>query len=137
MNHRKFWGRPQIMAVALILAVGLVGLGMASASQKIFSSAIHASMKFADPSEGPSKTGFAPIVKGVLPDVVNISTSKIVHTSNQSQGQMPDFFQQFFGQQFGPQFFGPDGPDGPDSDNPMPTAAGAGTARSSKRAAGG
>jgi len=78
MNQRKFWGKPQVVALTMILAVGMVGLGMASASQKIFSSAIHASMKFADPNEGPSKTGFAPVVKGVLPDVVNISTSKLV-----------------------------------------------------------
>ncbi len=123
MNQRKFWGRPQVVAFALILAVGMVGLGMASASQKIFSSAIHASMKFADPNEGPSKTGFAPVVKGVLPDVVNISTSKMVKTSNQFEGQMPDFFQQFFGQQFGQQF---SGPDGPDSDNPSPRRRGQG-----------
>src|SRR5580658_9298445 len=122
MDHRKFWGRPQIMAVALILAVGMVGLGMASASQKIFSSAIHASLKLADPNEGPSKTGFAPVVKGVLPDVVNISTSKMVKTSAQSLGDMPDFFQQFFGQQFG-------GQDGPDSDNPSPRQRGQGQQR--------
>jgi serine protease Do len=122
MNYRKFWRRPQVMAVALILAVGLVGLGMASASQKLFpsTSAIYASMKFANPDEGPSRTGFAPVVKGVLPNVVNISTSKIIHTSNQFE-QMPDFFQQFFGQQFGQQFFGPDGPD---QDNPSPRQRG-------------
>src|SRR5271154_7187079 len=123
MNDRKFWGRPQILAVALIFAVGMVGLGMASASQKLFSSAIHASLKLADPSEGPSKAGFAPVVKGVLPDVVNISTSKIVHTSDQSSDQMPDFFRQFFGQQFGQQF---SGPNGPDSDNPSPRHRGQG-----------
>jgi serine protease Do len=117
MNHRTFWGRPQIMAVALILVVGMVGLGMASASQKLFSSAIHATLKLADPNEGPSKTGFAPVVKGVLPDVVNISTSKMVRTS--ISGQMPDFFQQFFGQQFG-------GPEGPGSDNPSPRRRGQG-----------
>jgi len=121
MNQRKFWGRPQILAAVLIAAVGTFGLGMASASQKIFSSALHANMKFADPNEGPSKTGFAPVVKSVLPDVVNISTSKVVRTSNQFQGEIPDFFQQFFGQQFGPQFFGPDGPD---SDNPAPRRRG-------------
>jgi serine protease Do len=117
MNHHKFWGRPQVLAVALILAVGMVGLGMASASQKLFSSAIHASLKLADPSEGPSKAGFAPVVKGVLPDVVNISTSKMVKT--QVSGEMPDFFQQFFGQQFG-------GPGGPGSDNPSPRRRGQG-----------
>ncbi len=72
-------------------------------------------MKLADPSEGPSRTGFAPIVKTVLPDVVNISTSKIVKASDQMdmqdgmQDEMPPFFRQFFGQQG--QQFGP-GPEG-------------------------
>ena len=117
MNHRNFWGRPQILAVALILAVGMVGLGMASASQKLFSSAIHASLKLADPNEGPSKTGFAPVVKGVLPDVVNISTSKMVRAAEGPLDQLPEQFRQFFGQQFGQQF---GGQDGPDSDNPSP-----------------
>jgi serine protease Do len=45
-------------------------------------------------------------VKGVLPNVVNISTSKVVKASSQEQFEMPDgmppFFQQFFGRQFGP-----------------------------------
>jgi serine protease Do len=109
MNSRKFWQKPQIMAVALILAVGGAGLGLARAGQTLFSSAIHPTMKFADPSEGPSRTGFAPVVKGVLPDVVNISTSKVVRAAaaEDFSDQMPPFFQQFFGQQFG----------GPDSDN--------------------
>ncbi len=68
---------------------------------------MHTSMKMADPNEGVSKTGFAPVVKTVLPDVVNISTSKVVKGSNRMNNQegMPDdippFFQQFFGQQFG------------------------------------
>jgi len=122
MNHRKFWGRPQIMALALILAVGMIGLGMASAGQRLFSSSIHPTLKLADPNEGPSKTGFAPVVKGVLPDVVNISTSKMVRTPVSEQ--MPDFFRQFFGDQFGGQQFG--GPDGPDSENPLPRRRGQG-----------
>ena len=126
MNHRKVWAKPQIMAAALILVVGMAGLGMARAGQKIFSSAIHASLKLADPSEGPSRTGFAPVVKGVLPDVVNISTSKLVRATEAGpedfSDQMPPFFQQFFGQQFGQQFHGPDseGHRGPGSDNRAP-----------------
>ena len=75
---------------------------MARASQNLLFSGLHASLKLADPAEGPSKTGFAPVVKGVLPDVVNISTSKMVHALNQfsDSDEMPPFFQQFFGQQF-------------------------------------
>ena len=129
MKHRKFWGRRQVIALAMILAVGVAGLGMARASQKLFASGIHPSMKMADPAEGPSKTGFAPVVKGVLPDVVNISTSKIVHAADQSE-QMPDFFRQFFGQQFGQEF---SGPDGPDSDNPSPRRRGQGQPRQQRQ----
>jgi serine protease Do len=95
---------------------------VARASQKFFTPGVHISMNMADPAEGPSRTGFAPVVKSVLPDVVNISTSKTVKASEMNQNQfdmpdgMPPFFQQFFGQQPGPhgrQF-------GPDSENRAP-----------------
>ncbi len=110
MNSRPFWRRPQAIVVAALLLVGVAGLGMARASQNLFSPGLHAALKLADPAEGPSKTGFAPVVKGVLPDVVNISSSKVVKASNQSSGEqdeIPPFFQQFFGQQF--PGMGPDG----------------------------
>jgi len=103
MKAKNFWRKPQILALSLLLVGGMAGLGMARAGQTLFASGLHPAMKFADPSEGPSKTGFAPVVKSVLPDVVNISTSKITHMSEMSpDDQIPPFFQQFFGQQFGP-----------------------------------
>src|ERR1700722_16386908 len=106
MNLQRFTGKSRILAGATILLLGMAGWGVARASQKFFTPGVHISMKMADPAEGPSKSGFAPVVKGVLPDVVNISTSKVVKASEQEQFEMPDgmppFFQQFFGQQFGP-----------------------------------
>jgi len=98
MNSRNFWRKPQTIAIAMILLVGLAGLGMARAGQKHLFPSLNASLKLADPAEGPSGTGFAPVVKGVLPDVVNISTSKVVRASDQFSGseEMPPFFQQFF-----------------------------------------
>jgi serine protease Do len=106
MNLQRFSGRSKILAGAMILLLGMAGWGVARASQKFFTPGLHISMNLADPAEGPSKTGFAPVVKTVLPDVVNISTSKVVKASNRDQFEMPDgmppFFQQFFGQQFGP-----------------------------------
>ncbi len=49
--------------------------------------------------------GFAPVVRPVLPAVVNIHASKIVKMSPQQMPFMNDpMFQQFFGQQFGRQF---------------------------------
>src|SRR5712691_8194346 len=104
MKPWRSWSRPKTMALAMIILVGAAGFGVARASQALFSGNGHASMKLADSNQGPSKTGFAPIVKSVLPDVVNISTSKVVKGSNRPniEGEFPDgmppFFQQFFGQ---------------------------------------
>src|SRR6266513_2756406 len=102
MKPWRFWGRPKTMALAMIILVGAAGFGVARASQALFSGNTHASMKLADPNESPSKTGFAPIVKAVLPDVVNISTSKVVR----AQAELPEemFNEPFFRQFFGPGF---------------------------------
>src|SRR5882672_715247 len=105
MKPWKFWDKPKAMALAMILLVGGAGFGAVRASQALFSGHTHASMKFADPAEGPSKTGFAPIVKAVLPDVVNISTSKVV------RGQAQQIPEGMFNDPFFRQFFGPDGQD--------------------------
>ena len=119
MNLQRFTGRSKVLAGALILLLGMAGWGVARASQKFFTPGVHISLNLADPAEGPSKTGFAPIVKTVLPDVVNISTSKVVKASREEQFEMPDgmppFFQQFFGQQFGP-----DQQSGPNQGNRSP-----------------
>ncbi len=106
-------------ALGLALAFGVGGYAVARAKDGVSTTHVRASLKLADPSEGPSKTGFAPIVKEVLPNVVNISSSKVVKAKNQMQ--MPEgmeqdpFFQQFFGQQFGGrgQGRGGNGPDMP------------------------
>src|SRR5215469_9763139 len=106
MNLQAFSRKTKLIAAAAVLIVGMAGWGVARASQKFFTPGVHISMKLADPAEAPSRTGFAPIVKSVLPDVVNISTSKIVKTPGADQFQfdtpddLPPFFQQFFGQQF-------------------------------------
>src|SRR5260370_22337652 len=59
-----------------------------------------ATLKLADPKEGPSSTSYAPIVKEVLPSVVNISTSKVVKANDDAMEQfhMDPMFRQFFGQ---------------------------------------
>ena len=102
MTRWKIWDKPKAMMLAMILLVGGAGFGVARAGQALFSgSSSRASMKFADPAEGPSKTGFAPVVKAVLPDVVNISTSKVVRGEAEQlpEGMFNDpFFRQFFGQ---------------------------------------
>src|ERR1700687_5005016 len=119
MNFQGFTGKSKILAGTMIFLIGMAGWGVARASQKFFTPGVHISMNLADPAEGPSRTGFAPVVKSVLPDVVNISTSKVVKASAQGQFDAPDgmppFFQQFFGQQFGP-----DRQFGPNSENRAP-----------------
>jgi len=103
MNGMTFSRKSQaaILAVALTGAVG----GYAAARTNMGANAghVHASLKLADPNEGPSKLGFAPVVKEVLPSVVNISSSKVVRAPNQFSEGMPDdpLFRQFFGRQFG------------------------------------
>ena len=114
MNLQRFSRRSKFLAGAAVILLALAGWGVARASQSLFTPGVHISMKMANPAEGPSTTGFAPVVKTVLPDVVNISTSKVVKVPNQDQFEMPDgippFFQQFFGQQFGPNQRSPRGP---------------------------
>ena len=100
----------KVLALALAFAGGAVALEVVRGSKMLFSAnasasasapaSAHApaSLKLADSNEGPSKSSFAPVVKAVLPTVVNISLSKVVRTPNQLSGPMMDpFFQHFFG----------------------------------------
>ncbi len=109
-----FWKRPQAVLCSLALASALGGVGYASATHIEH---IHAlALKLASPDEGPSQTGFAPVVRKVLPAVVNISSSKIAKVPTEFQ-QSPDelpndqLFRQFFGNGFDNQFG-----EGPDND---------------------
>ena len=114
MNIRQFKGR--FGGIALATALGLVvaaGFGVTRLRGDMQTANPPASLKLADPNEGPSRNSFAPIVKKVLPEVVNISSSKVVKTSADFSGQMPEgmqmdpFFRQFFGDNSGHQFNAP------------------------------
>ena len=109
MIKSKLRSKPGVLALGIILLLGATGFGVARASQQLLSHGVHISLKLASPNEAPSTTGFAPVVKSILPNVVNVSTSKVTRVSNQFQGQfpggfqgqeLPPFFQQFFGQDF-------------------------------------
>ena len=103
---RKFQG----IALGIALTGGATGYALARVTPSLGPAHGHANFKMADPSEGPSNTGFAGVVKQVLPNVVNISSSKVVRTRNESAAEgMPSdpFFQHFFGKGFG---FGPEIP---------------------------
>jgi serine protease Do len=104
----KLISKPAALALGLVL--GVAGMGFAHTIQKVAASTKAstekastnppATLKLADANEGPSKTSFAPIVKEVLPSVVNISSSKVVKASTEGmeQLQMDPMFRQFFGQ---------------------------------------
>ncbi len=96
-------------ALALGLVLGVAGVGFAHTIQKTAAGSTTAAaeksanppatLKMAPANEGESKSSFAPVVKAVLPSVVNISSSKIVKASNDmEQLQMDPMFRQFFGQ---------------------------------------
>jgi serine protease Do len=109
MNKMMSSIKSRTAALALGLVLGVTGLGVARTMQQstpaqnaAASSTTNppATLKFAEVNEGPSKSSFAPIVKAVLPSVVNISSSKIVKASSEGmeQMQMDPMFRQFFGQ---------------------------------------
>jgi len=107
MRTQTFWRRPQAAVAALALAATLGGVGFASAQHLEH---VHVlTLKLADVNEAPDHSGFAPVIKKVLPAVVNISSSKISKVPTEFE-QMPNdpFFRQFFGDQFGQDFGGQD-----------------------------
>ena len=107
MSNENFWKRPKAVLASLALATALAGAGIAGAQQLEH---IHAlELKLANPNEGPDQAGFAPMVRKVLPAVVNVQSTKTTKIS-QDFGQVPDdpFFRQFFGNQFGGNQFGND-----------------------------
>jgi serine protease Do len=98
MRNQSFWKRPKAVLCSLALVSALGGVGFASASHLEH---VHdaLALKTASADEGYSQTGFAPVVKKVLPTVVNISSSKVSKVPTEFFGQLPDdpMFRQFFG----------------------------------------
>jgi serine protease Do len=108
MQQLNFWRRPQAAVLAGAMALGLAGLGIAGVDH-MRSENSPVAIRMADPNEGPSRTGFAPVVEKVAPAVVNISSSKIVKAptgffqnnafeQNEQQSDDPsDMLRQLFG----------------------------------------
>jgi serine protease Do len=103
MRNSAFWRNPRAVVIALCLVLALGGVSFAVAQKASSANNPAPTLKFAEPNEGPSRTGFAPVIKKVFPTVVRISSTKVVKTNLQSQ-QLDPFFRQFFGDQFGGQF---------------------------------
>src|SRR5271154_922687 len=89
----------RLLALVVGLVLGAAGISIAHTTANSLAKNPPATLKLADVNEGPSKTSYAPVVKTVLPSVVNISSSKVVHAREESAEQMPmdPFFRQFFG----------------------------------------
>lgn len=99
MNFAISLLRSKPAVLTLGFALGAAGLSLAHSTEKATSNP-PATLKLADVNEGPSKSSYAPLIKEVLPSVVNISSSKVVHNRMDSAEEMPmdPFFRQFFGQ---------------------------------------
>jgi serine protease Do len=95
VEKSKWFSKPAILVAGLVL--GASTFAIAHSTQKAVTNP-PATLKVADSNEGPSKTSYAPVLKNVLPSVVNVSTSKVVKASREMGGQqMEPFFRQFFG----------------------------------------
>src|ERR1019366_5845576 len=82
MNLHRFKGR--LGGVAIATVFGLVvatGFGVTRLRGDIQGANEPPSLKLSNPDEGPSRNSFAPIVKKVLPEVVNVSSTKVVKAS--------------------------------------------------------
>ena len=113
MSRHAFGRGRMATAVGVAFALVLGALGIAHA-QRDSQANPPATFKFTDPKVAPTRSGFAPVIKAVVPTVVSIKSSKVVKTQfnrGQGQGQIPDEFRQFFGDQFGRQFSIPNIPD--------------------------
>jgi serine protease Do len=105
MYKQSFWRRPQALFLAAAFAVGIAGAGYASA-QHMAHQHPALDLNLASPDQGPSRSGFAPVVKKALPSVVNISASRVSKMPTGFFEQMPDdpMFRQFFGDNANRQF---------------------------------
>jgi serine protease Do len=95
MIRKFFQGRRWMAAVSLVTALAVTGfLGLRAATADHENNP-PATVKVTQ--QAPSHAGYSRVVKEVLPAVVNISSTKVVRTSRNSQ--LPDdFFRQFFGE---------------------------------------
>jgi serine protease Do len=99
LTHLK--SKPAVLALGF--ALGAAGLGLARTTEKSLANNPPATFKLAPANEGPTRGSYAPLVKEVLPSVVNISSSKVIHNRINSDDDFPmdPFFRQFFGNDFG------------------------------------
>ncbi|HEY3739033.1 MAG TPA: DegQ family serine endoprotease [Bryobacteraceae bacterium] len=99
MNRQNFRRRSQAILVtaALAIGVGVAGLAAADHMGKANPPAV---LNVAEGTvSSPNRLGFAPVVKKVLPTVVNIASTKVTKVPTGMSDNGDWFFQQFFGDQ--------------------------------------
>jgi serine protease Do len=96
------FSKPAVLVAGLVLGASSLAIAH-SAKEAVTKAGVNppATLKLADSTEGPSRSSYAPVLKNVLPSVVNISSSKVVKAHHE-MSQMDPFFQQFFGEGQGP-----------------------------------
>ncbi len=96
MNKQNFWTRSHTIVLAGALAIGLGVAGFAATHSEGANPPVI--LKLAPADEAPSHTGFAPVVKKVLPAVVSVESTKVSKIPTEFQSGAPDdLFRQFFG----------------------------------------
>ena len=103
MQFKGIWTRPRTAVAAAVLAAGLGALATAGA-EHLSTPNPPATFHYASPEESPSHNSFAPVVKKILPAVVNVSSAKVVKTQSGANPFMDPFFRQFFGDDNGQPF---------------------------------
>ncbi|MGO9012415.1 MAG: DegQ family serine endoprotease [Bryobacteraceae bacterium] len=108
MSFKRIWSGPRAAAaaaaMATLMAAGLGALAVAGV-EHMSNANPPATFRYANPDEAPSRDTFAPVVKKVLPAVVNVSSAKMVKTpAGMIPGNMDPFFRQFFGDDNGVPF---------------------------------
>lgn len=92
-----------VIAGLLLFAGVLVGVVLSARFDWISATTAETQTTQPAPSVGTMPPNFVDVVKAVMPAVVNISTSRVVHSGGQSpQSPLMDdpFFRQFFGEEF-------------------------------------
>jgi serine protease Do len=99
LNQQNFWRRSHAAWLGGALALGLGVAGVAASHPEAANPPVE--LKLASADEGPSRTGFAPVVKKVLPAVVSVVSTKVtkVDAELESDGSDDPLFRQFFGRQ--------------------------------------
>lgn len=98
MNRQTFWRRSHAAWLGGALALGIGVAGLAAIRPDAANPPVV--LKLASADEGPSRTGFAPVVKKVLPAVVSVVSTKVSKGPAELEGGGSDdpLFRQFFGE---------------------------------------